>query len=277
MAQRHAYSSVARDQSQWEGQLAILAIVVAVAVSFGIDAAFDQADLDVPWLVSTPSALGVWALLRKVYREHLWRWRLGPFRMVGVPHVGGTWVGIVMIDDPGEATFVDFPAGEPQLCTATVAQSLHEMCVQFYTAASESSSLTATLDTDDGTGAARMEYSYHAKPRYLSNRSFVEHDGIAKLTEVRPPPSAGATVTRRLQGNYYTSSPQHTGVVDVTFLGEERRALDELDLAKVPEVIRERYAAAIAAYLESRDQGDRLVNAERETPRRRRHRPEASS
>jgi hypothetical protein len=87
----HAYTADAPDR-----RIAPIIIgALAIFLALGLSRLLTVVDISPPWWVDTPSVLGFYWPLWRVYDRWAWKWRLGPFALSTIRDFSGSWHGVV--------------------------------------------------------------------------------------------------------------------------------------------------------------------------------------
>jgi hypothetical protein len=143
-------------------------------VSVGLAYVFHQLmvhmNIQLLWLVSPPSALGIAVALYEAFDKWLWRWfrRLG---IVKVPDIQGQW------EVEG---YTSFEQMKPFKAKATIRQTWTHISVYLETEYSASRSLAASLLLNQPEGPTLI-YQYRNEPKPNAEKTMHAHMGTALL------------------------------------------------------------------------------------------------
>lgn len=160
---------------------------VSVLLTLGLNRVFNLAQFTMPWWVDAPSVMGFYGLLYTLFDKYLWKMQI--LRTIGfirVPNLNGTWNGY--ITSSFDEHIVEHDA------TIRIFQDWTQIAVVLKTKYSESTSLTATIVTEDPN--IILSYEYLNEPKPDAECTMHAHRGTARLSL-----KSGGKV---LEGEYYT-------------------------------------------------------------------------
>lgn len=184
----HAYSSDSSERIRvplYIGSASILAAWLSSQL-------VDWIDIQLPWWVGPPSALGIFGALFIVFDNKAWRW--GWIRaMLGVktPNLTGKWKGQVTPEDSTQAESVPVEVD--------ISQKWSSIAIDLSTDQSMSRSEMASLFCLGP--KAVLSYQYLSEPRPGATVSMEIHRGTARLELLD---------TNVLDGSYYTGRGRRT-------------------------------------------------------------------
>jgi hypothetical protein len=164
----HAYSADTADKRIAPIAIGVLAILMALALSKTLDIT----NVSPPWWIDTPSVLGFYWPLWRIYDRWAWKWRLGPFALSAIRDFSGTWIGRVTSSYDSTADV------EARL---VIIQRWLSVLITLETEWSRSYSTMAQI-SERGSLGPSLRYVFRNEPRPLSAPTMVAHQGIAHLT-----------------------------------------------------------------------------------------------
>jgi hypothetical protein len=169
----HTYSTDAPDR-----RIAPVVIgAISVFMALGLSRIFSIANVSPPWWIDTPSVLGFYWPLWRIYDRWGWKGRLGAFPFSVITDFSGSWIGVVT---SSYDSTVDVEA------TITVVQRWLSIMVTLETQWSRSYSIMAQIG-GEASQEPGLKYVFRNQPRPLSGASMAAHQGIAymRLSENR--------------------------------------------------------------------------------------------
>ncbi len=161
--------------------------VLAVLLSWALNAVLTALHVSIPWWIDAPSVAGFYGILYKAFDTHCWRWSVWHITgVVKVPVLGGEWTGYVL------SSHDDFAAQHP--VQVEIRQDWTRMRVTLQGRFSHSHSIVAAILTEAPDGIV-LDYEYQNEPVANAVETMQIHHGTARLT------LSGTSV---LQGYYYT-------------------------------------------------------------------------
>lgn len=165
----HPYSTDSKEREQVLLGLAVLAIVLALALSELLQATH----FAVPWWIDAPSTMGFYGILFKCFDESLWRWMsIRRTRLLKVPNLAGEWKGHVL------SSFDDHK--KPHEVTVRIDQTWTRIMVLLSSATSDSHTLTASIEVGAPEGTV-LTYQYENDPKPGAVSTMEMHIGTARL------------------------------------------------------------------------------------------------
>jgi SMODS-associating 2TM, beta-strand rich effector domain len=163
----HAYTADAPDR-----RIAPIVIgALAIFLALGLSKLLAIADISPPWWIDTPSVLGFYWPLWRIYDRWGWKWRLGPLTLSTIRDFSGSWHGVVTSSYDSTA---DVQA------TLTIVQRWLSILITLETQWSRSHSTMAQV-SGEGSQEPGLRYLFRNQPRPLSAPTMVAHHGIAHL------------------------------------------------------------------------------------------------
>ena len=163
----HSYATNARDREE----VAIIIAVVAVMATLALGYLNTTLQLQIPWWVDTPSVMGFYGLFYKLYDTLLWRFKFGFIKLSSIPHVSGTWYGVV------KSSYSEKLETPLVIC---IHQTWTRISIRAETANSRSFSTMAALNTDESPECG-LKYEYLNEPSTFVVDTLHSHRGDAHL------------------------------------------------------------------------------------------------
>lgn len=186
----HQYNTSIEEHRKIILTLALLGLGLAALLHWGIQAT----ELEVPWYVEMPSALGLFGLLYAIFDQWVWRWPwLHTMGIIAAPDLRGQWTGTL------KSSYDRHVESRP--VTVTVRQTWTNMLVSLSTARSRSRSVTASMVTGD---TPEIWFNYRNEPSNENPRTMNMHYGTAILRCVGPDTIEGDYFTGRSRTTYGT-------------------------------------------------------------------------
>jgi hypothetical protein len=82
---------------------------IAIFMALGLSRLLGIVNVSPPWWIDTPSVLGFYWPLWRIYDRWGWKWRLGPFALSVIRDFSGSWSGVVTSSYQGESPMLDSP------------------------------------------------------------------------------------------------------------------------------------------------------------------------
>jgi hypothetical protein len=163
----HAYTADAPDRRIAPIVIGALAIFLALGLSRFLTAV----DISPPWWIDTPSVLGFYWPLWRIYDRWAWKWRLGPLALSTIRDFSGSWRGVVTsrYDSTAEVE-----------ATLTIVQRWLSILITLETQWSRSHSTMAQVG-GEGVQQPGLQYVFRNQPRPLSPPTMVAHQGISYM------------------------------------------------------------------------------------------------
>jgi hypothetical protein len=144
--------------------------IASVLLAWGLHALLQSAQFEPPWWLDTPTVLGFYGILWKVYDRQAWRWRWKSLRISDVPDSAGEWNGQLQSSYNGETLDA----------TLTIRQTATHVLAELETENSRSTSVMATLNCRPGPFQG-FSFVYENRPRALNAPGMAPHSGRAHL------------------------------------------------------------------------------------------------
>lgn len=162
----HAYTADAPDR-----RIAPIVIgALAIFLALGLSKLLTVVDISPPWWIDTPSVLGFYWPLWRIYDRWAWKWRRGPFTLSTVRDFSGSWHGVVT--SSYDSTEVE--------ATVTIVQRWLSILITLETQWSRSHSTMAQV-SGEGLQEPSLRYVFRNQPRPLSPPTMAAHQGIAYM------------------------------------------------------------------------------------------------
>jgi SMODS-associating 2TM, beta-strand rich effector domain len=143
---------------------------IAISMALGLSRLLAIANIAPPWWIDTPSVLGFYWPLWRIYDRWGWKWRLGPLGLSVIRDFSGSWSGVV-------TSSYDSTDVEARLI---IVQRWLSILITLETQWSRSHSTMAQIRRE-GTEESGVRYVFRNQPRPLSAPTMVSHQGIAHL------------------------------------------------------------------------------------------------
>lgn len=201
----HAYATdVNRDK------ILITLAVVAVAVTFGVNALVQRWMIQFPWWLDSPSVMLFYGFLYLLYDQLLWRLRIGTIPLSKIPDVGGVWAG-VLTSSYNNGTKINI--------VFYIRQSWSRIAIRTETETSTSFTTMAALYTEDYPYPG-LKYEYLSEPGAFATSTMQIHKGTGHLL-LSPD-------IKILNGEYYTGRGRQTvGALELRFVSKEKLGREE--------------------------------------------------
>ena len=172
-------------------------LTISISLASLIHTGLDAVNFELGWLISVPSAVGIYKMLYYAFDRFVWRWR--PLRrrgLVTVPDLNGEWNGQIKSSYESD--------GRTLQVSVIITQQWSKILVRLEAEESCSRSIAASFLTDDPS-SPELVYVYENEPASLAPEPMQAHGGTARLR-------LDGSV---LRGKYYTGRGRGT-VGDIT-------------------------------------------------------------
>lgn len=109
---------------------------------------------ELPWWVESPSVLGLFGVIWKIFDVYGWRIRFGTFGVSKIPDLNGSWLGSIRSD---------FQQGNETKAVIQIKQTWTKILVRLQTNNSSSISTMAAVNTSDSSEWG-LHYEYLSEP-----------------------------------------------------------------------------------------------------------------
>lgn len=192
----------ATDSSERD-RFAFYAAAIAIALVWGTHATLEHYFVTLPWLIETPSTLGLYFAIRSFFSKYLWRLKIcRAVGLVTIPDLNGTWKGEL------RSSYHEFKV--PIECSILIEQTWTKIGIVFSTSTSSSYNTVAGISVEV-IGGPQLTYEYQNRPVATAIETMQIHEGTQWLTLEQE------NGTSRLRGDYYNGRGRgNTGQVLVT-------------------------------------------------------------
>jgi SMODS-associating 2TM, beta-strand rich effector domain len=202
----HSYSTNSKGKASSFAWL--FAFSVLLAWILGVLIKFFK--IDIPWWLDMPSVVGFYALLFKIFDQHLWKRKILGKKMSDIPNLQGTWVGMVNSSYNGGTITPNIVIHIHQTWTETI--------IKTDSGNSTSYSVMAAINTLQSEYV--LQHVYKNEPSGLSTNSMNSHLGSVHLS-LSPD-------ERELKGIYFTGRGREThGDMKFTRVSFDQLSIDE--------------------------------------------------
>jgi len=166
----HPYATDSEERRSVLVIIVFLSIFLSVLLAYVFHQLMVRMNIQLLWLVSPPSALGITVALYEAFDKWLWRWfrRLG---IVKVPDIQGQW------EVEGYTSFDQMKSFKAKV---TIRQTWTQISVYLETEYSASRSLAASLLLNQPEGPTLI-YQYRNEPKPNAEKTMHAHMGTALL------------------------------------------------------------------------------------------------
>ena len=163
--------------------------VASVIIAYAIHTLLEPFHWEYSWIIDPPSAVGVYAILRRWFSLKLWRTQLvRRMNIVSIPDLNGVWERVFT------SSYDDFQVERD--CRVELKQNWFSMSILYSAGKSESVSVMAGISVKNAAGP-QLSYCYVNRAHF--DQKLADHDGTQSLL----------LCTRNglptLEGDYYTN------------------------------------------------------------------------
>ena len=195
------------------GRVTIILAIVAIALTFGVNALVQKWNIQFLWWLDSPSVMLFFGILYKLYDSYLWRLHIRFLDLPTIPDFSGVWAGVLTSswkDQAGNQTKIDI--------VFYIKQTWTEISIRTETKTSTSYTTMAAIYTRSYEPGLR--YEYISNPEVFAIETMHAHPGTGHL-QMSPDGKA-------LTGDYYTGRDRVTlGNFVLTFISKEKLSREE--------------------------------------------------
>lgn len=152
----------------------IIAVLLAVALTYLFAAAMDKLQIQIPWYFESPSILGVFGAIYLLYDKWLWKTKwVQKLDGIKTPNISGEWNVDILTS---HNDFSEKIAGK-----AIIRQSAFKISIALETEASISNSIHAALMRTEKISEYELTYNYINHPKANSAKTMNIHLGTVHI------------------------------------------------------------------------------------------------
>jgi len=163
----HPYSINSREHKQISLYISIISILLAWALYL-----FSKNIFSLPWWIESPSVIGFYGLLYKLFEVKLWQnEHIRKIFRIKTPIIDGNWSGSIT----SHSEHANGPIPINKFC---IKQTWDNVSIYLETETSKSYSFEASMNVDEF-GAATIHYQYINEPKDNASETMHTHRGSA--------------------------------------------------------------------------------------------------